>query len=97
MQVAHRWRRLRTVWKEWTPPPHSHDAVTLCISQRDVRTSLEYGKVDAGVFFRTCLELFLFLLGLTEVSVPGVFQTEAQPVVFTPNPQCLLSLRPAGQ
>lgn len=74
--------------------PMSQDSVTLYITPCDMRTSLEYGKVDAWVFFKTCLESFLFLLGLIEMSVPGVFQTEAQPVVFTPpNPQCLLSFR----
>lgn len=74
--------------------PVSHDSVTLYIAQCDMRASLEYEKVDAWLFFKTRLELFLFLLGLTEMSVPGVFQTEVQPVAFTPpNPQCLLSFR----
>lgn len=77
--------------------PISRESVTLYITQCDVRTSLEYGKVDAWVFFTTCPELFPSLLGLTEMSVPGVFQTEAQPVLFTPNPQCLPSFRYAGK
>lgn len=53
--------------------PTGHDFMTLYISQRDVCTLLAYGKVDVWVFLKTRLGLFLFLLGITEMSVFGVF------------------------
>lgn len=56
--------------------PIGYDSVTLYITQYDMCKLLEYGKVDAWVFLKTYLGLFLFLLGLIEMSVRGVFQTE---------------------
>ena len=53
--------------------PISHDLRTLYITQRDMCTLLAYGKVDVWVFLKTRLGLFLFLLGITEMSVLGVF------------------------
>lgn len=40
--------------------PANDDSVTLYITQRDMRTWLEYEKVDAWVFLKTCFELFFF-------------------------------------
>lgn len=50
--------------------------MTLYITQCDMRKLLEYGKVDVWVFYKICFGLFLFFLGITEMSVPGILQTE---------------------
>lgn len=56
--------------------PIGYEAVTLYITQYDMCKLLENGKVGGWVFLKTCLGLFLFFLGLREMSVRGVFQTE---------------------
>lgn len=56
--------------------PVGYDSVTLYITQYELCKLLEYGTLDAWVFFKTSLGLFLFLLGRIEMSVLGVFQTE---------------------
>lgn len=53
--------------------PLSYDSATLYITQCDMCKLLEYGKVDAWVFLKTCLGSFLFSLGLIEMSVLEVF------------------------